>query len=527
VISRRNGKPAGARVAIIGCGFSGIAAAIALQRRGIHDYVIFEASDGVGGTWWSSRYPGAEVDLESHVYSFSYAPADWTRTHAGRHELQRYLQRVADTHGVTPKVRFGERVEKVEWLDASANHLVRTSSGKDHGLFTAVISAVGFLNIPIIPPFAHGDTGFRGMVCHTSRWPDGLDLAGKTVGIVGTGSSGVQVAPEAAKVAAAVKIFQREPNWIVPKGARDFTPLERWFNRRRAVNALRRWKLFWRYDLRQVLGRHVIEGTRVHRRRATLARRHIERALANRADLRALVTPRHVFEGKRPVLGDNFYPMLRRPNVTLVPHAVKELTTTGVLDSQGQTHNLDVVVLATGFDASNYLGNVEVVGDGGVELHDRWRGEPEAFLGMMVPGFPNFFMMYGPNTNSVPLVSFYEAQARFAAGLIGRMAKNGWLRVEVKERAHRLFNSWLQMRLHKTVWSQAESYFRAGTGGKVVSQWPFSASGYIVALVLGARIGVRFADRRRVTADVALQRQAIPGLVESDEASAARLAART
>jgi cation diffusion facilitator CzcD-associated flavoprotein CzcO len=501
MISRRNGRPAAdARVAIIGCGFSGIAAAVALQRRGIHDFVILEARDGIGGTWLSNRYPGAEVDLESHIYSFSYAPGDWTRTHASRNELREYLQRVADTHGVTPKVRFGVKVEKVAWDDVGAHWVVHTGSGSELGPFTAVISAVGFLNIPIIPPFARGNSGFRGTVCHTSRWPDGLDLTGKAVGIVGTGSSGVQVAPAAEKVASSVKIFQREPNWMVPKKARDFTPLERRSNRTPVVHALRRWWLFWRYDLRQFLGRHVVEGTRVHRRRTALARRHLERSLAGRADLQALVTPTHVFEGKRVVLSDDYYPMLRSPKVTVVPHGVTELTTNGVRDSEGREHVLDVVVLATGFDASNYLGNLAVVGAGGIELHDHWQGEPEALLGVMVPGFPNFFMMYGPNTNSVPLVSFYEAQARFAAGLIARMTKNGWRRVEVRERAHRLYNDLLQARLRKTVWTQAQSYFRAGTG-KIVTQWPFSASRYIVSLELAARIAVRFADRRPAIAD--------------------------
>lgn len=479
------------RVAIIGSGFSGIAAAVALQREGLHDFVMFEQSEGIGGTWWKNRYPGAEVDLESHVYSFSFARSEWTRTHATRAELQAYLQRVADEHGITENVRLGEKVEWVEWCEAAQRYVVHTASGADHGEFTAVISAVGFLNIPLVPPFARGERTFPGTVCHTSTWPEGLDMAGKAVGIVGTGSSAVQVGPEAEKIAASVKVFQLEANWIVPKDARDFTAAERRLHRRRLGYALRRWQLYWRYDVRQVFGRHVIDGTRPHRRRAAIARAYLERSLGDRPELMQAVTPDHVFEGKRVVLSDTYYEMLRSDRVTLIPHGVAELTATGVRDDSGEEHALDIVVLATGFDAANYLGNYEVYGRGGLELHERWRGQPEALLGMMVPGFPNFFIMYGPNTNSVPLVSFYEAQAGFAARLLARMARRGRSTVEVREGAFVSYNTWLQRRLSKTVWYQAQNYFRASTG-KVVSQWPFSATVYILALRLAEWLAVRF-----------------------------------
>jgi cyclohexanone monooxygenase len=490
------------RVAIIGLGFSGIAAAVALQRQGLHDFVVFEQSDGIGGTWWKNRYPGAEVDLESHIYSFSFAPSDWTRTHAGRAELQAYLERVADEHGITERVRLREKVERVEWRDTAQRYVLHTASGADHGEFTAVISAVGFLNIPLVPPFARGGSAFAGAVSHTSTWPEGLDMTGKAVGIVGTGSSAVQVGPEAEKVAASVKVFQREANWILPKDARDFTPTERWLNRRRFGHALRRWLLYWRYDLRQVLGRHVIKGTRPHRKRAAAARAYLERSLGDRPELLQVATPGHVFEGRRVVLSDTYYEMLRSDRVTVIPRGVAELTATGVRDDSGEEHALDIVVLATGFDAANYLGNYEVYGRDGVELHDRWHGEPEAFLGTMVPGFPNFFIMYGPNTNSVPLVSFYEAQARFAARLIARMARGGRSAVEVREGAFVAYNAWLQRWLAKTVWCQTNNYFRASTG-KVVSQWPFSATVYIVALRVAERLAVRFdGDAQRLSSQV-------------------------
>ena len=479
------------RVAIIGSGFSGIASAVALQRVRLHDFVMFEQSDGMGGTWWKNRYPGAEVDLESHIYSFSFARGDWTRTHATREQLQAYLQRVADEHGITGRARLGETVERVEWRQAAQRYVVHTASGVDHGEFTAVISAVGFLNIPLVPSFARGETTFGGTVCHTSTWPEGLDMTSKAVGVVGTGSSAVQVGPEAEKIAARVKVFQREANWIVPKDARDFTATERWLHRRRLGYALRRWWLYWRYDLRQVFGRHVIEGTRPHRKRAAVAREHLERSLADRPELLRAVTPDHVFEGKRVVLSDTYYAMLRSDHVTLVPHGVAELTPTGVRDDSGEEHDLDIVVLATGFDAANYLGNYEVYGRDGLQLHERWRGEPEAFLGMMVPRFPHFFIMYGPNTKSVPLVSFYEAQAGFAARLIARMARRGRATVEVREGAFVAYNTWLQRWLSKTVWYRAQNYFRASTG-KVVSQWPFSATVYIFALRLAEWLAVRF-----------------------------------
>ncbi|MGH3276328.1 MAG: flavin-containing monooxygenase, partial [Streptosporangiaceae bacterium] len=204
-------RPAGSaarpiRVAIIGCGFSGIAAAVALKRQGIAEFTIFELSAGIGGTWWNNNYPGAEVDLESHIYSFSYARADWTRTHARWDELQRYLKATVDKFGLRPHVRLNEKVESITWVEDRGEYDVITSSAAGPQPFQAVISAVGFLNIPLIPPFARGGTGFRGVICHTSRWPDDLDLAGKKVAVLGTGSSAVQVIAEAAKVAAELKV---------------------------------------------------------------------------------------------------------------------------------------------------------------------------------------------------------------------------------------------------------------------------------------------------------------------------------
>lgn len=478
------------RVAIIGSGFSGIAAAVALQRQGISDFTMFELSAGIGGTWWNNRYPGAEVDLESHIYSFSYARADWTRTHARWDELQRYLEAVVDKFGLRPHLALNEKVESITWAQDRGEYDVVTSAGS-RGSFQAVISAVGFLNIPLVPPFARGTTDFGGVICHTSSWPAGLDLTGKKVAVLGTGSSAVQVIAEAARTAFDLKIFQIEPNWLLPKGNRDFTPRERRYNRIPLVYEWRRRKLYLAYDLRQLRSGHARRGHRAHQRRQRASLEFLESALAGQPELRELLTPEFPFEARRTVISDTYYPCLRQPNVHLVPHAVKGLTATGAVDANGDEHDLDVIVMATGFDAANYLANFTVTGLNGVELHEQWAGEPQAFLGIMVPGFPNFFMMYGPNTNSVPLVSFYEAQARFAAAAIRRLSVRREHSVQVSRPLTSLYNEWLQSRLARTVWAETTNYFQAGSG-RIVSQWPFSGSCYIMATRLLRRLALRY-----------------------------------
>ena len=491
--SRPEGMPP--RVAVIGAGFSGIAVGVALQRQGLEDFTIFEGSPGVGGTWWHNRYPGAEVDLESHIYSFSYAPADWSRTHAGQDELQRYLERVVDAFGLRRHLVLNEKVTSVAWDDDRGEYVITTASGRQHGRFRAVISAVGFLSVPRIPALAREDRHVAPVICHTAQWPEGLDLAGLRVGVLGTGSSAVQVVAAAASCAAQVTVFQREPNWLLPKDSRDFSPAERRRNRRPLVRRWHRLSLYVRYDVRQLRMSHARRDGRVNRRRRRAAERFLAESMAGQPQLRQLLTPAFPFEGKRTVLSDDYYRALLRPNVTLVPYGVKGLSATGVVDDNGDRHDLDVVVLATGFDAANYLASLKVTGLGGRELHEAWAGEPRAFLGMMVPGFPNFFMMYGPNTNSVPLVTFYEAQARFAARAIGRLTARGAHDVQVSAAVAGWYDRWLQSALARTVWAGTDSYFRAGTG-RVVSQWPFNASRYLLGLRAG-RLALRHSRPRR------------------------------
>lgn len=476
-------------VAIIGSGFSGIAAAIALKKRGIDDFTIFEQEASLGGTWFNNRYPGSEVDLESHIYSYSFEPYDWTRNYASQSEILDYLNHVAAKWDLVRHMRFNQKVETIIWSDAEKHYTLVTPSSTEHGPFCAVVSAVGFLNIPLLPPFARGKTPFLGDQCHTSRWPDGLGMKGRRVGILGTGSSAVQVIAEAARDASSVKVFQIEPNWLLPKNARDFTPAERRWNRFPPVYWWRRFKLYAGYDIRQYHASHARKNGRSNRSRAVQAMAYLQESLKDRPDLLTLATPDFPFEARRTVISDTYYDDLKNPKVELVPHGVKALTENGAVDATGAVHELDLVVYATGFDAANYLGGYAVKGEQGVDLHAKWAGEPEALLGLMVPGFPNFFMMYGPNTNSVPLVSFYEAQASFAASLISTMRRRGAKTIRVKPEVFKRFNAWLQSRLARTVWGSTTNYFQSKSG-KVVSQWPFSASAYITATKLARMLAV-------------------------------------
>ena len=477
------------RVAIIGAGFSGIAAAIALTKRGITDYVIFEKNPGIGGTWWANRYPGASVDLESHIYSFSFERHDWTRNYADWHEILGYLESVAEKWGLLTRVRLSDGVTSVAWSDADSSYTVISESGIDHGTFSAVISCVGFLNVPLIPPFARGDHDFEGIICHTAQWPEGVELTDRSVAVLGTGSSAVQVISEAAHQAKDVTIFQIEPNWLLPKGHHQFTERERRLNRNSLVYFWRRRRLYYGYDVRQIGARHARREGSVNRKRSESSRAFLAQSLGDRPDLMALATPEFAFEARRTVISDRYYPALKEPHVHLVPHAVKGLTRTGLIDANGDHHDADLIVLATGFDAAHYLSTFEVRGEGGIELHDVWNGEPQALLGLMVPGFPNFFMMYGPNTNSSPLVSFYEAQAAFAASLIARLKNDRHRRITVRPESVQRFNDWLQGVLATTVWAETDSYFKAGTG-RNVAQWPVSASNYILRTKWARRLSV-------------------------------------
>ena len=482
------------RVVVIGAGFGGIAAGVNLKRAGIATFTIYESSDGVGGTWWDNTYPGVEVDVDSNLYRYSFKPHDWSRTHAGQAELQAYLAETVAEYGLVPHVQLAVTVRSARWDEDRHLWSVLLDSGEVDECHV-LISAVGFLNVPNDPDWP-GLDAFGGPSFHTARWDHDQDLTDKVVAVVGTGSTSAQVVPSIQPVAGKVIVFQREPGWVLPKGERDLTAEERASlarpGRRRADRIRQRWSME-----RNLWGGAMFRpGSALNEKRERTCREYIDREFADHPDLREAVTPGYPFPGKRQILATTYYPALKEPNVELVPRAVDRVTPTGIVDSVGVERPVDVIVLATGFRAADYLARVEIVGRGGRTLHERWGGEPQAFLGITVPGFPNLFLVYGPGTNGGELVSMLESQAEYAARAVRRMRRERVSAVEVRPRFDALWNRWLQSRMSGTSWTLTRNYFTSDSG-RVVTQWP---SGNMVYRALTKLFGhMSETTRRRPT----------------------------
>jgi len=457
------------RVVVVGGGFGGIAVGVKLKKAGINTFTIYESSLGVGGTWWDNTYPGAEVDVNSNVYCYSFKSHAWSRTHAQQAELQKYVEEVVDEFGLRPHVQLGVTVTSADWDDERHQWNVSLDSGAV-ATCHALVSAVGFLNVPRYPAWP-GLEEFEGPKFHTARWEHQHDLSDKVVAVVGTGSTSAQVVPAIAPIVKKLYVFQREPGWVMPKGERDLTDRE-----------LLRFSKPWRRRLDRARLRFALEkslwggsmfrpGTKLNTRREQACLDFIAREFADRPDLREAVTPTYPYPGKRPILASTYYRALKKENVELVPLAVSRLSRTGIIDAAGRERAVDILVMATGFQAANYLGAIRITGRRGVTIHDHWAGEPRAFLGITVPGFPNFFILYGPGTNGGELVSTLEAQAEYAVRAVTRMRREGVSAIEVKPLYERTWYAWLQSKMEGTSWTMSNNYFRSATG-KIVTQWP-------------------------------------------------------
>jgi cation diffusion facilitator CzcD-associated flavoprotein CzcO len=495
----RGGPRRPLRVAIIGSGLGGLAAAVKLRQRTAADFVIFEQAAGIGGTWRDNTYPGCEVDVPSHAYSYSFLKYEWLRTHATQPELLAYAEHVVKVFGLAPHLRLNTRVTSLVWEESTARYTLTTDDlttgeGEQHE-FDAVISATGLLSVPRYPDWP-GLASFGGVCFHTAWWEPEHDLSGKTVAIVGTGSTAVQVAPAIAPGVSQLYVYQREPGWIEPKREREFTPRELWVYRHvpLAQRVHRAW-LFY-----QAMSRFKAFDARTRQQRevreACVA--FIDRSVADPVT-RAAVTPQYPWGCKRVVRASNFYEALNRPNVELVPHEVTRVTPTGIVDASGAERPADVLILSTGFQPTSFLAGIEVKGRDGRDIHDAWRERSSAFLGITVPGFPNFFILYGPNTNGGgSIIHQLERQAEVAANAVRRLERRpGFGRtvrsIDTRPEAQRRWVAWVDHRLATTasaMESGCHNYYHAA-GGANVTQWPGTLLGYALATRLFPRLGLK------------------------------------
>ncbi|KQT60850.1 4-hydroxyacetophenone monooxygenase [Methylobacterium sp. Leaf456] len=461
---------------VVGAGFSGLAMAIRADRAGFSRLIILEKADRIGGTWRDNTYPGAASDVPAHLYSLSFAPrSDWSRLFPRQGEIQAYLQGLVAEHGLADRLSLGTTVRGATYDEASCLWRVETDRGV---IVTRVlVGAVGALHAPARPALPGLDR-FAGPCFHTAEWNHGCDLTGRRVGVVGTGASAVQIVPEIAGDAAHLTLFQRSPAWILPRHDRPYGAVAKTLLGLAPLRRLYRASLFWRRELTALFG-----FTRVSRLTAgaeSLARAHLKRTIAD-PDLRRRLTPSYRLGCKRVLLSDDFYPTLARPDVSLVTEAIREVTPHGVVTADGAEHPLDVLILATGFAPSGSFDRLALTGRDGRTLAQAWRKGADAFHGIAMAGFPNLFLLLGPNTglghNSV--LAMVEAQVAHVLGGLRWLKKNPGRAVEVRAQAQSAFRASVDARLADSIWA------RGGCGswyldekGRNRTLWPGTATAY-------------------------------------------------
>ncbi|MEU8386087.1 NAD(P)/FAD-dependent oxidoreductase [Streptosporangium sp. NPDC048865] len=437
-------------ITIIGSGFAGLGMAIKLKEAGYHDFVVLEKAGDLGGTWRDNTYPGCACDVPSHLYSFSYElNPGWSRMFSPGAEIQDYLRTCVEKYGLAPHLRFGEEVAGLEYDDATRRWRVEVAGG---AAFTtnAVISATGALHVPSLPAIP-GRESFRGPSFHSAEWDHSVDLTGKRVAVIGTGASAVQFVPRIAGQVSRLHVFQRTPPWIHPKPDFPFSPrAKRLLGLPGAARALRG-AIYWALETR-ALGFAV--DPRLMRAHRELALRHLAAQVPDPA-LRARLTPGYTIGCKRVLISSDYYPALVRDNVEVITDGVREIREHSIVDSTGREVEVDVIVYGTGFRVTSALNERRIVGRDGRKIQDAWRDGVQAYHGITVAGFPNLFLLLGPNTglghNSV--VFMIESQVRYVLDCLRLLSRTKARALDVRPEAQRAHNDRLQRRLGRRVWN--------------------------------------------------------------------------
>jgi len=460
------------RVAVIGAGPGGLCTAKRLLDEGVEDFVLLERTDDVGGTWNLNRYPGCECDVQSAMYSFSFAiKPDWSKPYGTQPEILAYMRDVAERFGILPHVRLGNAVTRAVWDGTDATWTLTLDDG---GTVVAdvVVSAIGMFNELAWPDIEGLDT-FAGTMFHSGRWDWDHDLTEERVAVIGSAASAVQFVPEIREQAAMVHLFQRTANWVTPKVdtpyteeqleafRRDPTPILEF--RRQIEDSMNKGMTFADPEK---LALSVAAGTA-----------NLEKVLD--PVVREKLRPRHPFGCKRPLMSNVYYPAFNEPNLELVTEPIARVTPTAVVTEDGRAREVDTIVLATGFAATTYLAAIDVVGRDGRSIHDAWADGAVAHLGITTAGFPNLFMLYGPNTNNGSIIYMLEAQVEYVVRHLRWMDDAGLAWIDVRPEVEAEYNDALQADMARVgPWSAGNCHNYYWAGGRIVTQWPHSMSEY-------------------------------------------------
>jgi cation diffusion facilitator CzcD-associated flavoprotein CzcO len=446
-----------------------------LHRAGYDDVTVFERGERVGGVWHHNTYPGAACDIPSHLYEFSFEPnPHWSRRYAPQAEIQAYLEDVARRHGVLDRIRTSTEVESARWDEERSRWQLQTSAGGHEA--DVLLTACGQLSVPSVPPIP-GLESFEGPAFHTAQWRHDVDLPGKRVAVVGTGCSAIQVVPAIQPIVEHVDVYQRSPGWTFPR--MDFPYRERTKRLFARFPALQRLDRNATFAFQELGAAAMTSQPWLRRPFQAIGRFQINHAIKD-PELRDKVTPSDEMGCKRIMLTDDWYPTLAEPNVELVADRVEAVTPWGLRTVDGTERPADVLVLATGFQSHGFTAPMEVVGAGGRTLADEWAGVPRAYLGISVPGFPNMFLLYGPNTNggSGSVIYTIEAGVNHVIDALGKLERADARRIEVRREAAERFDRELRDALSGTVWHTGCTNWYVDENGNDPNQWPWLWSTY-------------------------------------------------
>ena len=458
------------RVAVIGAGFGGLAAAIELKKRGYDDLVVFEKADDVGGVWRENTYPGAACDVPSPFYSYSFEPNPrWPHRFSRQPAILDYMHGVADKYDVRRHIRFGTEVTGASFDESAGTWTVEVGNGEPV-VVDVLVSAVGQLSRPAYPDIA-GLEKFAGPAFHSATWDHDVDLRGKRVAVIGTGASAIQFIPAIQPEVGHMTVFQRSAPYIIPRPDREWHERHhKVFEKVPATELAER--LTW-YGVTESLSIAWVYSPLLKRALEAWSRRHMRKQTEAKPGLFEKVWPDYPIGCKRILFSDNYLPSLAEPNVDLVTEKISEITADGVVTADGTEHRADVLIWGTGFKVQEFLAPMAIKGAGGRDLHDEWREGARAYYGLTVPNFPNLLVMYGPNTNTGggSIIYFLETQASYLGDFVDRLATTG-KPLAVRADVEQAYDDRIQQELSGSVWSQCTSWYRTANG-RITANWPW------------------------------------------------------